>query len=54
MKNTDTQGSLATGQTKKAATRRRFLTAGAATVAGGAAAVSMPNIALAKTVTLKV
>ncbi len=54
MTSTDTQGSLATSQTKKTATRRRFLTAGAATVAGGAAAVSMPNIALAKTVTLKV
>ena len=35
-------------------TRRKFLTAGAATVAGGAAAVAMPNIAKAAPVVLKV
>ena len=38
--------------TKK--TRRKFLKAGAATVAGGAAAIAMPNIATAAPVVLKV
>ena len=40
--------------TKNVKSRRKFLKAGAATVAGGAAAVAMPNIAKAAPVVLKV
>jgi TRAP-type mannitol/chloroaromatic compound transport system substrate-binding protein len=40
--------------TKNIKSRRKFLKAGAATVAGGAAAVAMPNIAKAAPVVLKV
>ncbi len=37
----------------KTATRRKFLTGAAGVAAGGAAAIAMPNVSRAQTVTLK-
>ena len=54
MTTTNTQNDKTVTAAKKSTSRRKFLTAGAATVAGGAAAVAMPNVAMARTVTLKV
>jgi TRAP-type mannitol/chloroaromatic compound transport system substrate-binding protein len=51
MTTTKTQNHKTVTATKESTSRRKFLTAGAATVAGGAAAVSMPNVAIAKTTT---
>ena len=43
-----------TGGEKLTASRRKFLTAGGAALAGTAAAVAMPHVARAQTKTLKV
>ncbi len=53
MKTKENQNHKATPEAKTASSRRKFLTAGAATVAGAASALAFPQVSRAQTTTLK-